>query len=411
MKLSPLAHELCEQIAELPVIDAHQHLPPEADYLAFEYSGLNMFAGGYVQHDLESAGMPTEFKATMRDGGYRRVEEWWPRIKPYWEHVKNGSYAKALLITARDVFGIPDINDATIGELAEKVTADNTPGVYRRTLQERCNIRYSLVVGQAAYPDDPCLRGLTTVLVSWGVTREVIKGLAERSGGGTLTLDRAVEAVQSTLRADAANGAVGFKMKVSDFGDPDPAAAERELKEAFKASKEPGAFPALRDYLFDKCLDVAAEADIPVAVHTGYWGDFRELDPKFMLSFASRRPDVRFDMFHLGMPMIRDAILIGKNLPNVSLNLVWCAVISQVQTARALDEIIDLVPVNKIIAFGGDYRAAVQKTYGHLVMAREVVASVLAGRIEAADFDREHAMHLARLWFHDNPTRIYRLDG
>jgi predicted TIM-barrel fold metal-dependent hydrolase len=165
----------------------------------------------------------------------------------------------------------------------------------------------------------------------------------------------------------------------------------------------------LRDYLFDKGLDIAAKADLPVAVHTGYWGDFRRLDPKFMLGFAARRRDVRFDLFHLGMPMIRDAILIGKNLPNVTLNLCWCPVISQVQTTRALDEMVDLVPSNKIIAYGADYRVAVHKAYGHLVMARECVAAALAHRIDAGDFDRAEALRLARLWLHDNAMRIYRL--
>jgi predicted TIM-barrel fold metal-dependent hydrolase len=76
----------------------------------------------------------------------------------------------------------------------------------------------------------------------------------------------------------------------------------------------------VRELLFDKYLDVAAEADVPVTVHTGYGGDFRELDPKHLLPFARGRQDVRFDLFHLGMPMIRDAIMIAKNLPNVTLN-------------------------------------------------------------------------------------------
>jgi hypothetical protein len=107
--------------------------------------------------------------------------------------------------------------------------------------------------------------------------------------------------------------------------------------------------------------------------------------------------------------MVRDAALIGKTLPNVTLNLTWCPIISQVQTTRMLDEIIDLVPVNKIIAFGGDYRCAVQNVYGHLTMARQVVASVLADRINAGDFDKEYALQLARLWFHDNPCQIYKL--
>ena len=150
---------------------------------------------------------------------------------------------------------------------------------------------------------------------------------------------------------------------------------------------------------------------MPVAVHTGYWDDFRELDPKFLLGIAARRRDVRFDLFHLGMPMVRDALLIGKSYPNVTLNLTWCPVISQVQTCRALDELLDLVPLNKVIAFGGDYRVAVQKVWGHLVMARECVAVALAKRVQDGDLDRAEAMRIARMWFDDNPARIYRIEG
>jgi len=85
-------------------------------------------------------------------------------------------------------------------------------------------------------------------------------------------------------------------------------------------------------------------ADVPVQVHTGYWGDFRQQDAKLMFSFAPRRPDVRFDMLHLSVPMVRDAILMGKTLPNVTLNMAWCAIVSQTMTTDALDEMIDLVP-------------------------------------------------------------------
>jgi hypothetical protein len=51
----------------------------------------------------------------------------------------------------------------------------------------------------------------------------------------------------------------------------------------------------------------------------------------------------------------------------------------------------------------------VQKAWGHLVIARECVASALASRIDAGDFDQPEALRLAKLWLHDNPARIYRL--
>ena len=161
MKLSSLAQDLYDEIAELTIIDAHEHLPPEADYLAFGYSGLNLFAG-YLWHDLASAGMDGEFKATMRDGGDRPVESWWPIVRPYWQHVRHGSYAQALLATVRDVFGLADVSDSTVGELAEKVKADNRPGLYRRILRDRCRCEASITCGH--HPDRLDYEGLRTIL-------------------------------------------------------------------------------------------------------------------------------------------------------------------------------------------------------------------------------------------------------
>jgi predicted TIM-barrel fold metal-dependent hydrolase len=394
VKLTRLGHELCDAISEFSIVDAHEHLPSEATYLSHEYSGPNLFAGGYVWHDLRSAGADDALIDSLRDGGERPVETWWPMMRPFWAHVRHSCYARALLVTVRDVFGIPD----------------NTPGLYHRVLQDQCGIRCSITLAEELpLPPDPGLRAIV-YLFPWlyGTFPDALAKLGE---GSTKTLDDAVVAVQQTLRRGLSAGAIGFKMHAGAFRPPDAAAAAADLEEAHRRPGGPEAYPALRDYLFDKCCDVAAEADVPVAVHTGYWGDFRDLDPKFMLGFAMRRRDVRFDMFHLGVPMYRDALLIGKNLPNVTLNLTWCPIISQVQTRRSLDELLDLVPVNKVIAFGGDYRVAVQKVYGHLVMAREVVAAALADRIAAGDFDREEALRIAHLWFVDNPTRVYGLSN
>jgi hypothetical protein len=73
-----------------------------------------------------------------------------------------------------------------------------------------------------------------------------------------------------------------------------------------------------------------------------------------------------------------------------------------------LDEAIDLVPMNKILVFGGDYGTPVEKVYGHLVMAREDLAEVLARRVDAGQMSESRA--LARKWFWDNAVELYQVE-
>ncbi|MBN1593612.1 MAG: amidohydrolase family protein [Candidatus Coatesbacteria bacterium] len=415
MRWSDLVEGLFKDILELKTIDAHEHLLPEEEYLEQEYCGLNLFAGGYIYHDLESAGMPASFKGTMRLGGYRPVAEWWPQIAPYWENVKTTSFSNALRITVRDLYGIQEIDADTIGEIAARVQSDNRRGIYDWIFEEKCKISKVIdCIDRTLFPRDPRFVGITELMKVNIKRSDCIQTLAARSGHSISNLNDFEEAGFDLLERDIRHGSVGFKTIIDDRCEPDKDAAEKEF--TWLKSDPTGmkgrfsSYPkALSDYLFDRWLNVAARANVPVAVHSGYWGDFRKLDPKFIYSFAPRRSDIHFDLFHLGMPMVREAAMIGKNLPNVSLNLTWCPIISQRQTISILNEIIDLVPLNKIIAFGGDYRVCVQKVYGHLVMMKEVLATILGDRIQSSDFGTNTALKIAQRWLYDNAIELYHL--
>ena len=126
-----------------------------------------------------------------------------------------------------------------------------------------------------------------------------------------------------------------------------------------------------------------------------------------MLTLAPAHPETRFDLYHLGVPFVRDCIMIGKNLSNVYLNLCWVHIISQVVARNGIDELLDQVPVNKIIAFGGDHNRPVEKVVGHLHMTRENFAAVFARRIEDGLMSFDEAMDVLHQWFWDNPLRFY----
>ena len=165
----------------------------------------------------------------------------------------------------------------------------------------------------------------------------------------------------------------------------------------------------LRDLIVDESIRFAGEQDLVVCVHTGYWGDFRQLDPLHMIPLLERHPTVRFDIYHVGYPWVRQALMLAKGFPNVWLNFCWTHIISPRFAMDALDEAIDLLPANKVLGFGGDYGTPVEKVYGHLVMAREDIARVLAARIARATMTEEQALALAHQWLWENPRELYRL--
>ena len=166
----------------------------------------------------------------------------------------------------------------------------------------------------------------------------------------------------------------------------------------------------LRDYIVDESIRIAGEQDLVVAVHTGYWGDFRLMDPLHMIPTLQRHPSVRFDVYHVGFPWLRPALMLGKGFPNVWTNFCWTHVVSTRYAMDALDEAIDLLPTNKVIGFGGDYQVPVEKVYGHLVMARENMARVLGARVERGMMTEGEAVGMAHQWLWDNPRDVYRLN-
>jgi len=199
-------------------------------------------------------------------------------------------------------------------------------------------------------------------------------------------------------------------MMSNPYKDPkrDEAASAFDSLRSGAASRLPVPNP-LRDYVVDQTIAIATELDMVVCVHTGYWGDFRTLDPLHMIPILTRHPKARFDIYHVGYPWMREALMLGKGFANVWLNFCWTHIISQKFAMDALDEAIDLVPMNKLLAFGGDYATPVEKVYGHLVMAREDVARVLARRIEDGQMTESQALGLAAKWFVENPIALYRL--
>jgi hypothetical protein len=410
MKLSKTEQALVKAFEEFEVIDAHEHLPPESVRLGQQVDALTLFAH-YTRTDLVTAGMRSEDYDAMHNANLP-LDYRWNLLKPHLDNVRFGSYARPAFIAAKELFGFDDINDDTYRPLSEAMQKNNTPGIYRRILRDRCRIRHALTqAGRTDYDDDLLIPLMPADNYANANSWHHIVTRAQELDERVTSLDDYVPVMDKGLAKWKTERVAGIKMAARPYGVPNRADALAAF-EALRTGAElhlPDMNP-LRDYLLNEILRLAAEHSLVVAVHAGMWGDFRELASHHMIPIFMRHPKTKFDLYHMGMPDVRTTGVIGKNQPNVWLNLAWTHVISPAMTRSGLDEYIDMVPMNKIIAFGGDYGKPVEKVYGHLVMAREDIAMVLGRRVDAGLMTEKQAIDVAHKWFFDNPMELYGLN-
>lgn len=399
--------KLIEALEAMDIIDCHEHLPPEQVRTDSPQDVFTLFSH-YTRCDLFSAGMDDYESLFDCDIS---LDERWRKFRPYWQAIRFGSYARAALLTAKLVYGFDDFNDETYQGLSEKIAAENTAGIYKRILCDRCRIQASLTQCARTDVERPLVAVMPGRMLTQLRTVQQLEELANQAGRARPgNLDDCLDLVKSYLQKWADEGAVGIKLMSQYIAPMDRKLAEDSFQRLLTGEElvpDRRGFENLENFLTHRAIDLATEMDLVIAVHAGIWRDFRNLDCKHMLTMAPAHPQAKFDLYHLGMPSVRDSIVIGKNLPNVFLNLCWTHIISQVQTCSGIDELLDQVPVNKILAFGGDYGRPVEKIVGHLHMARENFATVFGRRIDNGQLSFDEAIEILKLWFWKNPQTLY----
>ena len=168
----------------------------------------------------------------------------------------------------------------------------------------------------------------------------------------------------------------------------------------------------LQDFMFHRILDLAADCQLPVQIHTGYLaGNGNQLDngqPIKLNNLFRQHPETKFDIFHGGFPWTGEFVALGKMFPNVYLNLVWLPQISKQRAIITFNEMLDCVPYNKFL-WGGDCHF-IEETIGSLEFAKQVVCEVLADRISKGQLHESTAKKIISSIFRENAINLFNLD-
>ena len=422
---------LNEQLSRLPVIDTHEHFLPRESRRDSESDVLSEYTTHYISSDLVSAGLSLDELAFIRDVRHP-LDKRWRVVEPYWQACRFTGYARALDLSVKAIYQIDGIQRHTLVPLNEAFQKARQPGHYRYVIRDLCNIECcvcdsdnsALTNGRPLNDDHWARRVWQPVDYYWQCPP--LADMNERShkvnGQKLKDLDQLIGMLDADLAEVAEKGVHIIKitaayMRSLHFPEVTYTKARQSMLEflagAGKTPEKPAVYPeTVQNYMMHEILKRAHRAQLVVQVHTGLQegngNNLANSNPLLLTNLLLKYSDATFDLFHIGYPFIGETTALAKNFANVTLDMCWSHIIAPAAARRALDEFIDAVPFNKISAFGGDY-LFVDGLYGHLRLAIENTASVLADKVRGGVMDEHQAYVLGRHLFYENPKRILRV--
>ena len=422
-----LRERLRAELARGPIFNTHEHLVPEAQRLR---DPLDIFTliSHYAINDVISAGLDPKAAATLTRTETPLLERW-KTFEPYWRRARNTGYCRVVEIVARDLCGVEELSAATCERVSDRLRQGNTPGLYRRMLEERMKVEWSVLddywnVSPVApeYPRFVTARHFDRYALLR--SREDVERIAQSVGREIGSFSDLCAAQEADFENNARGRMACVKStlaynRILHFRQVSRQDAERAF-DALPPKAPPSPYPSARlldapspplgDHMVHRVLALARERNLPVQFHTGiHAGNGNYLtnsNPTHLINLCLDYPDVRFDLFHSGYPWVTELGAMAKTLRNVTIDLTWMHIISPATAQRALLEYLDTVPLAKIFGFGGDYRY-VENSYGHLVIALDNVARTLAAKIESGDYSEQQALAAGRQILHQNPVAFF----
>lgn len=419
--------QILAAIHPLKIVDTHEHLPEFERLRPQDTDILAEWLTHYFSCDLVSAGLSADELKQARDSR-RSLAERWQWVAPYWDAARHTGYGQSLALAARDLYGIEQVDADSIEELDRRFrTAREKGGHYAYVLKEKSRIAVSVLdrVDPAVQEVDddffaPVVRMTPFIQPSH---RRDIEQIGKRLDMRLHSIRDWKAAMEISLEQSCERGAVAIKIGLAyhrslRFNKTSEAEAAVGFNELFDPAHSPEwrrgikISTAFQDHMVHHLLTLADRRGMTVQVHTGLQEGngnmITDSNPTLLANLFLEYGDVSFDLFHLGYPYVEELGTLAKNFANVYIDMCWGHMISPVAARRALDEWLELVPANKISAFGGDY-CFVDGVYGHQYMARCNVAATLAEKVQRGLFDVERAIELAQWLLVENPSRLFCL--
>lgn len=407
------------------VIDTHEH------FMGITKPEDNIFSillQWYVNSDLENAaGKGGSLKILMDEkiALDTRIEI----FLKYFEQIKFTGYADSFIRGMNISWGI-DITSEGLCALNDRKN-ERTKKFHDDLIDNArikagiCDVFDIFDILNEGFTDyaDWCRFAISTPSWHNNKNKEDIRNIADKmsKGSDVTSLNDYEEAMDSCVKRCVENGKfAAFKNQSAyerkiDFKNPTKNEAETVFNKIMSNPRYTASSDEvlpLSDYLYHTICRLAEKYDLPFQNHTGHlaglYNNVTGANAAHLTSIIEMYQNVTFDLFHGNWPYMGDYLFLGKNYPNVTLDLCWLHTIDPDYAIELVRRIILTMPTTHVMAYGGD-TGAVEHQIGALDQARENVARALCSLIDDGKIDEDSAKKIADDWFFNNPNRVFKL--
>lgn len=416
--------DLAQHIQDTPLMDTHEHLRSESEYVEAGPDVLTDLFDNYVTADLVVAGATHEAVLWLIDSSDSDIQGRWEGVRDAWQHCQHTGYGRAVRRIAKHVYGMDEITLPNVEAARERNLQLRQPGERLRILKEDGNLDHVQIDDfcWACLPDES---GLDFFLydLSWdGFCNGEVdpQAIHQETGVEVVDLDTLREGMAAIF---AKYGPCAIAVKAQHAYYRTLLWHEREegnvaqvlQKHLGRQDLTEDERLCLGDWCWARGVELAIEHNLPFKLHTGYYArndpmPVERIRPGNLTSLLARYPDARFVLMHIAYPYNDELVAIAKHYPHVYVDMCWAWTIDPYSASDFLRRMIHAVPVNKLFAFGGDIWWP-NSSVAYAWQARAWMTRTLQAEVDDGFFTEAEAITLATRLMRSNQESCFDLDG
>lgn len=420
-----MATDLTHHIHSVSLVDTHEHMRREADWVENGPDILQDLFGNYVPADLHTAGASPEAMRNLMDP-LQDIAVRFEGIREAWEATQFTGYGEAVRTIAKHIYGLDELTGRGLVHAQDRAAALRAPGKRYHILHDFANLDH-IQTDDFSWQCAPDTSGPDFFLydLSWAtfcngqVDPSAIHAETDVDVKDLASLRYAMAAIFAKHAPCAiavkSQHAYNRTLQWTERSDAEAAAAlDAVLTRPADAVNEATRL-CLGDWCWARGVEHAIEHNLPFKIHTGYYaGNDRmpvsRIPAGNMCALFARYLDAKFVLMHIAYPYNDELVALAKHYSNVWVDFCWAWSIDPYSSRDFLRRCIHAVPSNKLFAFGGD-TGWPTGAMAYALQARTEIRRALEAEIADGYLTEKQAMAFATRIMNTNQYACFDISG